>query len=142
MDPARELPYRPAAQCRVRRRIDGSIRLRATAILKFSLARKGRPQMESGPSGCLHLPKVTLTGSRLVRWPKRRSRGTSIEAVAHPMDHAAGGGIALEMILDQEPYLSAPWQRRGAQPAVRPQIPTETPRPNPHPPPRPTYPAH
>jgi len=42
MDQARELPYRPAAaQRRIRGRTDGSIRLRATAILKFSLARKG-----------------------------------------------------------------------------------------------------
>src|ERR1700726_1262898 len=42
MDQARELPYRPAAaQRRIRGRTDGSIRLRATMILKFSLARKG-----------------------------------------------------------------------------------------------------
>ena len=42
MDQARELPYRPAAaQRRIRGRTDGSIRLRATAIRKFSLARKG-----------------------------------------------------------------------------------------------------
>src|SRR6516162_4966222 len=42
MDQAHELPYRPAAaQRRIRGRTDGSIRLRATAILKFSLARKG-----------------------------------------------------------------------------------------------------
>jgi len=42
MDPARELPYRPAAaQRRIRGRTDGSIRLRAKAIPKFPLARKG-----------------------------------------------------------------------------------------------------
>src|SRR5260370_33881628 len=42
MDQARELPYRPAAdQRRITGRTDGSIRLRATAILKFSLATKG-----------------------------------------------------------------------------------------------------
>jgi hypothetical protein len=42
MDQARELPYRPAAaQCRTTGRTDGSIRLRATAIPKFSLATKG-----------------------------------------------------------------------------------------------------
>src|ERR1700732_702761 len=40
MDQARELPYRPAAaQRRIRGRTDGSIRLRATTILKFSLAK-------------------------------------------------------------------------------------------------------
>jgi hypothetical protein len=42
MDRARELPYRPAAaQRRITGRTDGSIRLRATAIPKFSLATKG-----------------------------------------------------------------------------------------------------
>src|SRR5271163_4796016 len=42
MDPARELPYRPAADHRrIRGRTDGSIRLRATTILKFSLAWEG-----------------------------------------------------------------------------------------------------
>src|SRR6267378_6742821 len=42
MDQARELPYRPAAaQRRITGRTDGSIRLRATAIPKFSLATKG-----------------------------------------------------------------------------------------------------
>src|SRR5271154_393807 len=42
MDPARELPYRPAAgHRRIRGRTDGSIRLRATTILKFSLAWEG-----------------------------------------------------------------------------------------------------
>ena len=42
MDQARELPYRPAAtQRRTTGRTDGSIRLPATTILKFSLATKG-----------------------------------------------------------------------------------------------------
>jgi hypothetical protein len=42
LDQARELPYRPAAaQRRITGRTDGSIRLRATAIPKFSLATKG-----------------------------------------------------------------------------------------------------
>ena len=42
LDPARELPYRPAADHRCTTgRTDGSIRLRATAIRKFSLAKKG-----------------------------------------------------------------------------------------------------
>ena len=41
MDQARELPYRPAAQHRIRGRTDGSIRLRTTTIPKFSLATKG-----------------------------------------------------------------------------------------------------
>src|SRR6516165_10931690 len=42
MDQARELPYRPAAaQRRTRGRTDGSIRLRVTAILQFSLTTKG-----------------------------------------------------------------------------------------------------
>jgi hypothetical protein len=42
MDQARELPYRPAAaQRRTRGRTDGGIRLRVTAILQFSLAKKG-----------------------------------------------------------------------------------------------------
>jgi hypothetical protein len=42
MDPARELPYRPAAaQRRITGRTDGSIRLRAIAVPKFSLARRG-----------------------------------------------------------------------------------------------------
>ena len=49
LDPARELPYRPAAtRVRIRGRTDGSIRLRAKTILKFSLTGRGRPQMESG----------------------------------------------------------------------------------------------
>jgi hypothetical protein len=42
LDPARELPYRPAAtHIRIRGRTDGSIRLRAKTILKFSLDREG-----------------------------------------------------------------------------------------------------
>jgi hypothetical protein len=41
MDQARELPYRPAAQRRIRGQTDGSIRLRTTTIPKFSLATKG-----------------------------------------------------------------------------------------------------
>ncbi len=42
LDPARELPYRPAADHRcITGRTDGSIRLRATTIPKFSLATKG-----------------------------------------------------------------------------------------------------
>src|SRR5260370_39235623 len=42
MDQARDRPYRPAAaQRRITGRTDGSIRLRATAIPKFSLATKG-----------------------------------------------------------------------------------------------------
>src|SRR6266581_9468667 len=42
MDPARELPYRPAADHRrIRGRTDGSIRLRATTILKFCLPWEG-----------------------------------------------------------------------------------------------------
>jgi hypothetical protein len=42
MEEAREFPHRPAAaQRRTTGRTDGSIRRRATAILKFSLAAKG-----------------------------------------------------------------------------------------------------
>jgi hypothetical protein len=42
LDPARELPYRPAAALvRNRGRTDGSIRLRAKINLKFSLDREG-----------------------------------------------------------------------------------------------------
>ena len=42
LDPARELPYRPAAtRVRIRGRTDGSIRLRAKTIRKFSLDREG-----------------------------------------------------------------------------------------------------
>src|SRR6516162_3140713 len=41
MDQARELPYRPAAQHRIRGRTDGSIRLRTTTIPKFLLPRRG-----------------------------------------------------------------------------------------------------
>ena len=42
MDPVRELPCRPkAARCRTGGRTDGSIRPRATAVLKFSLAQTG-----------------------------------------------------------------------------------------------------
>src|SRR3712207_4052272 len=40
-DPLRELPCRPAVHGRARGRTDGSIRLRVTAILTFSLAQKG-----------------------------------------------------------------------------------------------------
>ena len=42
LDPARELPYRPAANHRcITGRTDGSIRLRATTIPKFPLAKRG-----------------------------------------------------------------------------------------------------
>ena len=41
MDPLRELPGRPAVHGRARGRTDGSIRLRVTALLTFSLALKG-----------------------------------------------------------------------------------------------------
>src|SRR3954471_1920067 len=41
LDPLRELPCRPAAHGRARGRTDGSIRLRVTAFLMFSLALKG-----------------------------------------------------------------------------------------------------
>src|SRR3712207_3975313 len=41
LDPVRELPCRPAVHGRARGRTDGSIRLRVTAILTFSLAPKG-----------------------------------------------------------------------------------------------------
>jgi hypothetical protein len=42
LDPARELPYRPAAVfCRFKGRTDDSIRPRATMIPKFSLAWEG-----------------------------------------------------------------------------------------------------
>src|SRR4051794_14889173 len=41
LDPLRELPCRPAVHGRVRGRTDGSIRLRVTAFLMFSLALKG-----------------------------------------------------------------------------------------------------
>src|SRR3954470_22121116 len=41
LDPLRELPYRPAVYGRARGRTDGSIRLRVTAFLIFSLALKG-----------------------------------------------------------------------------------------------------
>src|SRR3954471_16462855 len=41
LDPLRELPCRPAVHDRARGRTDGSIRLRVTAFLMFSLALKG-----------------------------------------------------------------------------------------------------
>src|SRR5215472_16982445 len=42
LDPARELPYRPAANHRcITGRTDGSIRLRATTIPKIPLAKRG-----------------------------------------------------------------------------------------------------
>jgi hypothetical protein len=42
LDPARELPYRPAAvRFRIKGRTDGSIQLRASTILKFLLDREG-----------------------------------------------------------------------------------------------------
>src|SRR4051794_6348263 len=41
LDPLRELPCRPAVNGRARGRTDGSIRLRVTAFLMFSLALKG-----------------------------------------------------------------------------------------------------
>jgi hypothetical protein len=48
LDPARELPYRPAAaHVRNRGRTDGSIRLRAKINLKFPLTGRGPPQMEA-----------------------------------------------------------------------------------------------
>src|SRR5690349_21767547 len=41
LDPLRELPCRPAVDDRARGRTDGSIRLRVTTFLMFSLALKG-----------------------------------------------------------------------------------------------------
>src|SRR5689334_21812633 len=41
LDPLRERPCRPAVYGRARGRTDGSIRLRVTAFLMFSLALKG-----------------------------------------------------------------------------------------------------
>ena len=59
MDPARELPYRPAAaQRRIRGRTDGSIRLRAKAIPKFPLARKG-----ASTDGLPTLAEATVNGA-------------------------------------------------------------------------------
>ena len=53
MDQARELPYRPAAaQRRTRGRTDGSIRLRATAIVQFPLATKGASTDGKPTLGC------------------------------------------------------------------------------------------
>jgi hypothetical protein len=52
LDPVRELPYRPAAHHRCTRgRTDGSIRLRATTILKFSLAWSGASTDGTGEAG-------------------------------------------------------------------------------------------
>src|SRR5712691_9682723 len=62
MDPARELPYRPAADHRrIRGRTDGSIRLRATAILKFSLAGKGASTDGQRPLHQFKVPARRLT---------------------------------------------------------------------------------
>src|SRR6516225_2258314 len=48
LDPVRELPPgRRLCSCRIEGRTDDSIRPRAAAIPPFSLAWKGRPQMES-----------------------------------------------------------------------------------------------
>jgi hypothetical protein len=60
MDQARELPYRPAAaQRRIRGRTDGSIRLRTTAIPKFSLATKGASTDGKRPSGLRGSSSIT-----------------------------------------------------------------------------------
>ena len=62
LDPARELPYRPAAtRVRIRGRTDGSIRLRAKTILKFSLDREG----------------ASTDGKPIVCFPARRSKSGS-----------------------------------------------------------------
>jgi hypothetical protein len=49
LDPFRELPCRPAVDGRARGRTDGSIRLRVTAFLMFSLALKGAFSNRSSP---------------------------------------------------------------------------------------------
>src|SRR3954454_8731230 len=69
-DPVRELPYRPAAvRCRTRGRTDGSIRPRATTVLKFPLARKGASTDVAWIGGAGALPptpsKVRRCGRRL-----------------------------------------------------------------------------
>src|SRR5215472_1180437 len=70
MDQARELPYRPAAaQRRTRGRTDGSIRLRATVILQFSLATKG-----ASTDGKLPFPKSKAGGPYLGAAGSRESR--------------------------------------------------------------------
>src|SRR5260370_32167544 len=65
MDQARELPYRPAAaQRRITGRTDGSIRLRATAILKFHLAWKGAFSNRVSPVNWILITFVAVPGSR------------------------------------------------------------------------------
>src|SRR5580704_8391528 len=83
MDQARELPYRPAAaQRRIRGRTDGSIRLRATMILKFSLARKG-----ASTDG---LPSFASASPLTRKWQKgtlissARSNGANVRGSAWP----------------------------------------------------------
>ncbi len=60
LDPVRELPYRPAAHHRCTRgRTDGSIRLRATTILKFSLAWEGASTDGTGAETTPAAPTAT-----------------------------------------------------------------------------------
>src|SRR4051812_19337427 len=46
-------------------------------------------------------------------------RGKLVEQFAHPFDHDARCGIALEMILHQQPDFETPRQQRGAKTPVR-----------------------
>src|SRR6266480_7312831 len=41
-----------------------------------------------------------------------------IEQFAHPVDHGASGGIALEMILNEQPYLDALRQQGRTKPPI------------------------
>src|SRR5260370_36896120 len=73
MDPARELPYRPAADHRrIRGRTDGSIRLRAATILQFSLAWEGTSTDGLG-GGFAVFRRLNGLKRAILSWMRRRA---------------------------------------------------------------------
>src|SRR3954469_20132769 len=90
LDPVRELPYRPAAvRCRPRGRTDGSIRPRATTVLKFPLARKGASTDVVRIGWLVVGAGPTHEGLRSYRWGPL-GEGTGAETLQNP----ATGGVS------------------------------------------------
>jgi len=129
LDPARELPYRPAADYRcITGRTDGSIRLRANTTPKFSLAKRGastdgKPTIVlpgSVPGPCftrpgsplsppsLHLPHSRSTGG--VHWLPRDYDGVELLGLRFPPVSGSVAGTAADRA-EYWPATSVPFAR-------------------------------
>ena len=96
LDPARELPYRPAATyVRIRGRTDGSIRLRAKTNLKFCLDREGAFSNRTSCVNCFFLLLLpyqghgSLRGRRLPPQHLVRSTGAAMSTTGSRAPHTA-----------------------------------------------------